>query len=989
MNARHTFKRLLIIWCLLLACARPALASAESDAPTNRIPAWPFVYHRADADHAETDILAPLFRYERTDTRTRYALRPFLFSTEADPEKDYRKTSVLWPLSIYTRQGPALNFHLFPIYWYGQTETTRYQIVAPLYWSGRSPDRRYTVLFPLYWRGTDGQNSHLHLWPLFGIDRRGAEFVNYSTFYPLFQFSRDLGRDETTINALWPFYRLQAGPDRLSHRLLPLYWYTTEADRSRGVVLNYYWNSTPTHVSRALFPLWYRMRGKELAADLILPFYYNRVDGDTRFRMITPLYMQHATPRSRLDVAIPLYLNRTDGDSRFRMITPLYIQSTSAQNRFDMVIPLFARHRTPESHLLFVAPTWLSVTGTHSRLSMLLPLYLRYRTDDTSLLITPLYLSSVTPQSATRLLLPLYFDSRSDQTAARVIFPLYLSVRSENSQLRFFTPLFLHYQTADSLFQLGLPLYFRHVGGSLSFMAIFPFYYHATDDVRRSAATYYFPLYGHYRRGDAVSRHYLLFPIYSQLRDEELQLRAWDVLWPLWHYETTPTTTAFRLLPLVWHSHTPESRTTIGFPLYWSFASGDRSATHLFPLYGVHTRGSSYTKRYILGPLFMQTIDGKKSLAQVDLLFPLISWKREGESRRIQALPLYYHQRSADRSSTVLFPLYWSFISGENRSLHLVPIYSVRTKGEWYAKRFILGPTIIQTRDDRADRRQWDVLFPLSSFKREGDVRRAWIFPLYYHRREPGAEATVGFPLYWSFQEADHRTWHLVPFYRYRRHETYREHAPLWPLLRFGRDVDQDVSLVQVLTMYHRQHGGNGLTTVFPLWWHETTPQRTIDMTPLLHRYEHDAAVGHRELSLLWLAPDVALMHYAHRPDALDHSVFPLYAYRSNAVDDSLRWSLLWPLFSYSSRGEFVQQTGFLWKFITYERKGEDTSEFRFLWRFIAHTRTAASSTFEFNPFYYRETDKDGGSYWAVLGGLVGMETSAQGTRRMRFLWIF
>jgi hypothetical protein len=94
----RSLHRLVIIGCLLLACARPAVASAEADTLHHTIPAWPIVYYRTEGDVVKTDILFSMIYYERQKSLTRYAFRPFLFSTEGDPEKDYRKTSLLWPL---------------------------------------------------------------------------------------------------------------------------------------------------------------------------------------------------------------------------------------------------------------------------------------------------------------------------------------------------------------------------------------------------------------------------------------------------------------------------------------------------------------------------------------------------------------------------------------------------------------------------------------------------------------------------------------------------------------------------------------------------------------------------------------------------------------------------------------------------------------------------------------------------------------------------
>jgi hypothetical protein len=74
---------------------------------------------------------------------------------------------------------------------------------------------------------------------------------------------------------------------------------------------------------------------------------------------------------------------------------------------------------------------------------------------------------------------------------------------------------------------------------------------------------------------------------------------------------------------------------------------------------------------------------------------------------------------------------------------------------------------------------------------------------------------------------------------------------------------------------------------------------------------------------------------------------------------------------------------------LSYERKDADTMDFRFLWRFIRRSTTKASSNFEFNPFYYYESEEGKGSYWTILGGLFGIETTPEQKKRVRVFWVF
>jgi hypothetical protein len=175
------------------------------------------------------------------------------------------------------------------------------------------------------------------------------------------------------------------------------------------------------------------------------------------------------------------------------------------------------------------------------------------------------------------------------------------------------------------------------------------------------------------------------------------------------------------------------------------------------------------------------------------------------------------------------------------------------------------------------------------------------------------------------------------------------------------------------------------------VWWHqEKDENRQRDLTLLLHWYERDETRDETDLSLLWLVPPkISLFRYNRRGTVAQHRLFPLYSYSFDKEQDAMSWSVLWFLFSYSSEGEFAKQTGFLWKVISYERKDAETSDFRFLWRVIRKSATPTSSIFEFNPFYYTESEEGKGSYWAVLGGLFGVETTPEHKKRYRVFWLF
>ncbi|HEY5649547.1 MAG TPA: hypothetical protein VIU33_08610, partial [Nitrospiria bacterium] len=196
--------------------------------------------------------------------------------------------------------------------------------------------------------------------------------------------------------------------------------------------------------------------------------------------------------------------------------------------------------------------------------------------------------------------------------------------------------------------------------------------------------------------------------------------------------------------------------------------------------------------------------------------------------------------------------------------------------------------------------------------------------------------------------------------------------------------------MTHILIFYDKRQAGTGksTTTLFPLWWRHSETEKTRDLSLFLHWYDRD--IDRTRLSLGWVIPHyLSLIKYQKGDGVSEHAFFPLYGYKRNLHQDSLRVSLLWPLFSYNREDKFTEQTGFLWKVVSYEKSGPDSSDFRVLWRLFRKSRTPTSKHLEFNPFYYYESEEGKGSYWAILGGLIGKETKENGETNMRWFWFF
>lgn len=757
--------------------------------------------------------------------------------------------------------------------------------------AGRAEElSRPIPLWPvLYHRSDDRAAETDVLWPFFHYERRDT-FSRYD-LRPLVSTESDPARDFRKTSFILSLSTYERKGPRTWFHLFPVYWYEREPGYRHTVVFPVYWDiergaDTTFHI----WPLFgISRRGNTFAeySTLYPLFRYSRdtAAGEVSAGYPWPLAAYHRRNGSLEHWFFPLYWRREAGDASEGFTTLYYWKTAPGVSRRG------------------IFPVWHSSRTGMERADLVLPFYFNRETADSRLrFITPFAITRTTPESSADLVIPLYFRYRSATTQARMITPLYFTKRSADSDLSLLLPLYFDRRTKDQELTLGLPCYGRYRSGPFTFATFFPLYYHSEDTELRSEFTYYFPVYGAYRRGETVSKHYVLFPLYSRIRDEELRLSAWDALWPLIHYETSPASTSVRLLPFYWHSRTPERAFTAGLPLYWSFSSGEDRFSLFAPVYAVSRKGDWYRRRFFLGPLYMDTTDARAGLSKQEALFWLYSRKVQADETRTWFIPLYYHRSGADAFRTL------------------------------------------------------------------------WLLPPYVHVKDPEKE--------WL---------HLWPLFGRTRNRSYTEYATLWPLFRYGSDPAQDRSMTQFLLYYRARSGQSSDTLLFPLWYHRASPVETIDSSLFLHWYEREAGRERTRFTLLWLVPgtDIAFIRYRRDAGQLRHGVFPLYSYYADGSSDAKRWTFLWPLFSYSSRGEFEQETGFLWKLISYERDDAETMDFRVLWRFIRRSTTRTTSNFELNPFYYFEAEEGKGSYWAILGGLIGVETTPEMKKRYRVFWVF
>jgi len=688
---------------LLLPAWRPDTALAEDTFPS--VSLWPLVTMEESANSAETDVLWPLFNYQRHGARTSWTLRPWLASATHDPQTDRSSLSLLLGIFHNETRKDDYRRHLFPIYWQGD-------------WTG---DRWF------------------YLWPLYGQERDADGSRYDGVLPPLFGYRRGPEAGTSSIDWLWPLGQVEKRRDGGSNRFFPLWWFDRSGNSTSGYIFPYYWRRNPQ---------------RNLSEDAIFPLWFRQVDGGRRFSLFVPFWLHDKSPERETTLLLPLWYAQRSQESYFATLFPLHYRFDNADSRLRLTLPLHASYSSPR------------------------------RTVDT----------------------------------------------------------------------------------------VFPFYFKHRNLEERSELFYLFPVYGSYTRGDSYRRNFILFPLYSGWQDRESGLSGWNLLWPLVHYERTPSSFESWLLPLFWIDRSESESMTMALGLWWSrqwdhsrfrllaplyldFDQNGSGQTHLLPLYSELRRGDGYRKRFFLGPLWIGTRDPRHDMSQTDILWPLVSFGHEGNHSQLRVLPVYWQETSPGSrfrlaSPAFLPPYYVDIRDGQKRTWHLWPFYGF-TSEPGYREDSMLWPLLRYGRSEDGRRSSWQFLTAYAD--RDGDEGFTGLFPLWHRYHTARNSDTVTLVSWWR----DHG-------------DSERQFS----LLHLG---DPDLSLFTVSRQGEKSH-----QHLLPLFWHSFNPQ-----------------AQRRDFALAW----------------------PLYTYRHRG--EAVRHRLLWKLL-YTESGPDKSESGFLWRLIHVKR---DTRE--------------------------------------------------------------
>jgi hypothetical protein len=233
-------------------------------------------------------------------------------------------------------------------------------------------------------------------------------------------------------------------------------------------------------------------------------------------------------------------------------------------------------------------------------------------------------------------------------------------------------------------------------------------------------------------------------------------------------------------------------------------------------------------------------------------------------------------------------------------------------------------------------------------------------------------------------------------------------------LMEFGGSDKLDKRSERLLIFYHSREKDDYRTVFFPLWWQRSSPDYSRSQVFPLYAWRRDAVEGERRFGLIGFSPKWSLFSWSDTPLETTHRLWPLYGWGKDKKEHESYFGFLgfhrkaslflsesgpdevhhrlFPIYGYERRGDpgtggYHRETAVLWRLYYHELNGTDESDWRILYRFVRSYRSKDETAFEVNPFYFKVT-KGPSRYWAILGGLFGVETKPDGSHSYTFLWI-
>ncbi len=888
------------------------------------------IYHRKTRDSEDTGVV-PFFFSGRSGN-SRYTLIPplaFYQGTDGD-----RTTTFVGP--VYTHRAPdGVDFGVFPFYFGGRHPDRSYDVAPLVFWRWAGTDAHGWVIPPLlaaHWGSDDGENTWvLQTW--YQSDKTGYDF----TSFPIVFFERDGASNHQVI--------------------APLFWRFEDPEKTTTVVGNVFLQQRKTGYDFGVAPLYFRGRDGDTGYDDLVPLFFTSHDGPKHRVAVPPALFAHwGDDESESTWALQTwYQSRRDGYSLVSL--PFLFLGRDGPASHQVFAPLFWRFHDPEQTTTVVGNVFLHEKPTGYDFGVA-PLYFRGREGDSGYDVSP----------------PFFWRFQDPEQTTTVAANVFLHQKPTGYDFGV-APLYFRGREGDSGYDHLVPLFFSGHDGPNHHLVV-PLALTAHWGDADSENTWSLQTYLQTRRDGGY--HLVSFPVLFAGKDNDseyevmppLLLGHWgdassETIWALqsW-YRSGPEGYSFASLPFVFAGKDAQSSYQVVAPLFWRFQNPEKTTTVVGPGYFAR-RPDGYD--FGLAPLYFRGRDGARAYD----ISPLLFWNLEqpgshllvippaltarwsdGDSENTWALQTYYQKRK-DGFRLVSLPLVFAAKDDESEYETVVPLF-------WHFKDAEKTTTVIGTGYLQQRKTGYDF----------------GVAPLYFRGREADAHYDVSPPLFWSWGDAQSHhlfipplltahwgdgegesTWALQTYYQ-RRRDGFT--LVSLPFLFAGKDEQSEHEVVA--PVFWRFKESEKTTTVVGPAFLQTRPTGyDFGIAPLYFR-GRDAGARYDVSPLLFWSWGDAQSHHLLLP--------PLLAYHGGDGETETTYALQT---YYQRRPHGFSLVSFPFVFASKDVLGEYEVVPPVFWRFKDLDKTttvvgpvflqerASSYDFGVAPLYFRGRDEQGG----------------------------
>ncbi len=332
------------------------------------------LYFTGKRKHGGYTLIPPLLTYTHTDATGGFDLvGPMFCSWKGGSHCDARTST-------------DIDFGVAPLYFYGQTEQTKYELIPPLlhYYHYNDRDRSWINVWGPYFREHTAKRDMLHIlplyWSIWGKNERHTTLLPFFHYgwkdkswlfvNPLFLMARGEHNERTFVTWGYARYRGRTQLDMIT----PLYWHYRDPDIGLDEQLLFpflYSRTSPRESNQAFFPFYAHLHRYGISETTwITPFFRHSTDlrgwetdinpilyvgrnGRSTHTVIAPVFWDFASPQGRTTVGFPVFWRFADQDTVSELVGNVYYHQRKLKDGLDWqihIFPVFSYGETPDGH---------------------------------------------------------------------------------------------------------------------------------------------------------------------------------------------------------------------------------------------------------------------------------------------------------------------------------------------------------------------------------------------------------------------------------------------------------------------------------------------------------------------------------------------------------------------------------------------------------------------------------------------------------------